>query len=141
MQSGQRDSEVALGVGQVRLELERLLEALHGLAQATLPCQGNPQIVVGVGEARPQIQGPPATGLGLVQLAQGLASGTEETERVRMVGVGFQDLPIDPFGLRQLAGLVMLAAKGYRFVNRWHWNFSHPTCEFPPSQIKLLLLA
>jgi hypothetical protein len=113
-------AEVAVRLGIVRLQLQCPVVAGQGFGN---PAQGAirfPQVVVKRSRIPVQLDRPSNVLDGHLVLADLVGNHAEKMNRVGLIRLGLQNLPIDPLGSLQPAGLMVPDRNRQRLGNRCH---------------------
>ena len=116
----EREPQVAVRLRIVGLEFQGSLPASHRLVQLALSTKDYAQAVQGLGIGRLHAQDFTDVREGQVVPADLVGENAEAVQRIGVSWIGLQDLPIDLFGLLQMARVVVLQGQGVRLGNGGH---------------------
>ena len=97
-----------MGLRQIRLEGQGLLETADGVVQPAEAFEGQAQIETEYGIGWIQLDGLPDQGRGMVNAALAEDEHPQQVQGIGMPGIGLEDLTIKLFGLKDIAGLMMV---------------------------------
>ncbi len=114
------DAQVVVHLRELRLKLQSTLEVSDRFVQASHFLIDDADIAVKGSRQRVQLDGSANVLDGRVMPAGPVGKFAEQMERVGVVGIDLQDLPVNLFRLLEIAGLMVLQSLRECFGNGWH---------------------